>query len=171
MENKEKTFEVDNIPYKILSKGKEKHVAVAENHKLVTYSAKGNIIIPPKVSYMNVSYDVTSIASFAFWAHNRLTSITIPNSVTSIGKYAFFDCGDLISINIPNSVTTIGYASFYGTPFETIRFKLKNKGFIKFLKEKDKFKYVLEGKLKLEDIQFLLGSDYNGLINSFDYGI
>lgn len=53
-----------------------------------------------------------TIADYAFWYCEDLTSITIPDSVTSIGSGAFSDCTSLTSIIIPDSVTSIGSGAF-----------------------------------------------------------
>ena len=66
---------------------------------------QGIIVIPEKVTNMNMTRKVTSIGDLAFAGCSGLTSVTIPNSVTSIGNYAFCDCSSLTSITIPNSVT------------------------------------------------------------------
>jgi len=55
---------------------------------------------------------VENIASFAFFAFSKLTSVTIPNSVETIGKWAFKDCEKLKTIIIPNSVNSIGQDVF-----------------------------------------------------------
>src|ERR1035437_2633885 len=81
----------------------------------------GSITIPSSVSYSGLTYNVTSIGSYAFSYCTGLTSITIPSSVTSIGDYAFHDCTGLTSITIPSSVTSIGsYAFSYCTGLTTI---------------------------------------------------
>jgi len=68
-------------------------------------SKKGNYIIPASV---------TSIGTYAFYACNKLTSITIPTLVTTIGKEAFVRCTEITSLTIPSSVNSVGSASFLG---------------------------------------------------------
>ena len=53
-----------------------------------------------------------TIADYAFYGCESITSIEIPNSVTSIGEDAFDKCSNLTSIEIPNSVTSIGDGAF-----------------------------------------------------------
>jgi len=55
---------------------------------------------------------VTSIGYEAFYDHDNLTSVTIPDSVKSIGDEAFSYCSKLTSVTIPNSVTSIGDEAF-----------------------------------------------------------
>ena len=55
---------------------------------------------------------VTTIGNYAFYRCRGLTNIFIPSSVTSIGENAFRYCSDLISITIPSGVTTIGDGMF-----------------------------------------------------------
>ena len=123
--------EIDGITYDI---------NIKENEATVTMKKSGiyteDVIIPPSVTYEEVTYpvtgidryafsgssvtsitipnSVTSIAEWAFYGFSCLTPITIPNSITSISPYTFFCSDKLTSINIPNSVTSIGYAAFYG---------------------------------------------------------
>ena len=106
-------FEVDGIYYKKLS---DKEVAVTyhgDSYSSYSNEYTGNVVIPERVIYNNVSYSVTSIGEGAFDFCSGLTSIIIPNSVTSIGTYAFSNCRGLTSVNIGNSVTYIGYGAFY----------------------------------------------------------
>jgi hypothetical protein len=76
----------------------------------VAYEYKGTMPIGYKISLKN---ETLSIAEYAFYDCDNLTSITIPNSVKSIGEYAFYDCDNLTSITIPNSVKSIGKSAFY----------------------------------------------------------
>ena len=71
-----------------------------------------NLVIPDTITYLDVTYNVTSIDERAFSFCSDLTSVTIPSSVTTIGNNAFFFCTNLTSINIPSSVTTIGSGIF-----------------------------------------------------------
>ena len=55
---------------------------------------------------------ITSIGEGAFGNCYELTSVTIGRGVTSIGNYAFSGCHNLASIVIPNGVTSIGDFAF-----------------------------------------------------------
>jgi len=110
-----------------------------ESYDGIYYSSSysGNITIPASFVYNDVTYNVVSIGSYAFYncsspltviisngittiadgAFQRctgLTSVTIPSSVTYIGSGAFSDCTSLYSVSIPNSVTTVGDFAFAG---------------------------------------------------------
>ena len=72
----------------------------------------GDLVIPSKITYNDVTYKVKGISKFAFYNCKDLTNITIPNSVTSIGERAFYSCENLSSLTIPNSVTSLGDGAF-----------------------------------------------------------
>ena len=93
-----------------------------------------DIIIPSKVEYKEIEYDVTTIGSDAFYNSNitavsipntvktiqdrafnyctELTTITLSEGLESIGHYAFENCIKLDNVIIPNSVSTIGQYAF-----------------------------------------------------------
>lgn len=72
----------------------------------------GNVVIPESVTYMGVTFPVTSI-DHAFYYCQGLTSVVIPNGVTTITNYAFGYCSSLTSVTIPSSVTNINNLAFY----------------------------------------------------------
>lgn len=57
-------------------------------------------------------YPVVSVAEYAFYNCDTITSITLPESVTSIGDYAFYGCDSLASITVPDSVMHVGMDAF-----------------------------------------------------------
>ncbi|TLG70285.1 leucine-rich repeat protein [Culicoidibacter larvae] len=69
-----------------------------------------DVVIPNKVTYNSVDYNVTVIGEYAF-EQTQLLSVVIPNSIVSIEESAF-DSNQLTSVEIPNSVTTIGEYAF-----------------------------------------------------------
>lgn len=55
---------------------------------------------------------VKEIGVGAFFKHENLTSVTIPDSITTISGHAFQECRSLESITIPDGVTSIGECTF-----------------------------------------------------------
>ena len=64
------------------------------------------------IQEIHLPKNLKAIGERAFFAFDKLTSITIPNSVTIIEKSAFLMCSNLTSITIPDRVTTIGRGAF-----------------------------------------------------------
>ena len=79
------------------------------------YSKDGKVLIQyaiGKKGEFTIPNNVTSIAPYAFYVCDYLSSVTIPDGVISIGKFAFYSCGRLTSVTIPDSVTSIGSSAF-----------------------------------------------------------
>ena len=107
-------FVADGIYYNITSSTDLTVEVTYEREGITVISGyRGEVTIPPTVSYDDNIYSVTTIGNSAFYGSD-LTSIAIPESVTSIGGRAFGDCSSLTSIIIPKSVTSIGYSAFGG---------------------------------------------------------
>ena len=98
--------EIDGIYYNFDDENKTAIVIGGSNE----YSS--NIIIPEKVSYNGVEYNVTKIGNSAFYGCTGLISVIIGNGVTSIGESAFAECTKLVSVTIPSSITYIGDYAF-----------------------------------------------------------
>jgi hypothetical protein len=62
--------------------------------------------------YNSYSYAANQIPYAAFSDHYGFKSIILPASITSIADYAFYYCENVTTVNIPSSVTEIGYESF-----------------------------------------------------------
>lgn len=66
------------------------------------------VVIPEKFDGL----PVVEIGSMAFFNHENLTKVTIPDSVTVIGSNAFSSCPGLTAITIPKNVTELGDSAF-----------------------------------------------------------
>ena len=122
-------------------------LAYDNSHKIGYESYVTTDLVIPETFYDtedDVWYRVTSIGDGVFFEHDRLISVSIPESVTSIrdmafaycyklesvplpsgllsiGEQAFIECYELVDIDIPNSVTTIEQQAFFGcTGLESI---------------------------------------------------
>ncbi len=123
--------EIDGVWYNLIPKGEA--AEVTSNPSGEKYS--GDIVIPDKVTYDGVEFNVLKIADGIFADSKDLTSISflngiteisskmlygctglisvkIPDTVTKISDYAFYNCRSLTSVDIPNSVITIGQNVF-----------------------------------------------------------
>lgn len=82
--------------------------------------AKGNVIIPEKVTYNGKEYVVKGIWDEAFRENTNIITITVQgNSLTTVGEHAFYKCESLLSIALPQSVTTIEKYAFSGSGIES----------------------------------------------------
>lgn len=77
------------------------------------YHYTGRIVLPERISYKSVSYDVIGIGDNAFNNCSGLTSIIIPEGITTIGDGAFWGCSGLTTITLPESLTYIVHAAFF----------------------------------------------------------
>ena len=105
--------EIDGIYYTLDSKNKTAGVTYLYYKSWSNSGAySDDITIPSKVTYNNVTYDVTYIGDYSFFHCNQMTSVTIPNSVTGIGMGAFESCSGLTSVIIGNNVKVISDFAF-----------------------------------------------------------
>ena len=109
MANATVTIKHNGVYYKLIGYGnKQKYAKVT---RMPGDGYTGSVVISSTVTFENVTYNVTSIESYAFQGCH-ITSVTIPNSVTSIGYRAFAGCSGLTSITI-DGVESIGNYAFY----------------------------------------------------------
>ena len=95
--------EVDGIYYNF--KGNDAIVTYYSSMYTYRYNKEGyngDVVIPEKVTHNGKTYDVTSIASNAFYNCVTLNSIKIPSSIVSIGNLAFSGCNALTKVIIDN---------------------------------------------------------------------
>ncbi len=79
----------------------------------------GNIVIPEKVSYDNITFKVIAIYLQAFYNCDGLKSIVIPASVTYIGDEAFYNCDGLKSITMLSETPAIIESNTFGYYYDT----------------------------------------------------
>lgn len=101
-----RAFTVDGINYSVTN-STTKTVSVAQGN----YS--GVIVIPEKVTFEDVEYTVTGLATYAF-RESGATQITLPQTVKSIGMLCFQTCDRLVSINLSDNITQIQAMAFDG---------------------------------------------------------
>ncbi len=85
----------------------------------ISITATGDLNIPSSLD----GHPVVGIGSRAFYACNKITSVTIPEGVTYVDFAAFYNCTSLEEVNLPSSLNEIGmYAFGYCIKLEDINF-------------------------------------------------
>ena len=67
-------------------------------------------------------YEVTGIGDEAFYANDKITSLTMPDSVTTIGDFAFAGCFALSEIELSQNLKTVGQFGFASCSIESLVF-------------------------------------------------
>ena len=83
-----------------------------KSYKVYGYNALPHAEYAVKVPRRYKGKKVTEIDWMAFFAHEGLTEVTLPDTITKIGSEAFSGCKKLKKINIPESVGFIGSGAF-----------------------------------------------------------
>ena len=73
----------------------------------------GDVVIPSKITYKTVDFNVVKIANSAFYSCKDLKSVSIGEGVTSIGSDAFCASTNLVSVSMPSTVKAIGNGAFF----------------------------------------------------------
>lgn len=103
------TFEQDGISYDILSA--EDHTVEVVNNKS---SYVGDVVIPARVQYDGVTYEVAALHFQAFFKCTDLYSVSIPETVTDLGAYSFTQCTSLEKVELPSNAVAIPNGMFWG---------------------------------------------------------
>lgn len=123
-------FNVDGIQYVIISQTNAAEVSYGGDYR-------NDIVIPPTVSYLGLTYPVNSIGMGAFTSSWQLTSVVIPGSVEVIHTLAFYKCIGLKQVNITQAIDSIGNNAFenctsltsFALPFASNGTKIGNNAF------------------------------------------
>ncbi len=123
-------FRIDGLIYEVIGENKVKIVQCIKDYP--------EIEVPEMVTNNNeVTYQVTSIGTKAFYGLTKLQTLFIPNSVREIGNYCFESCSALnsvilsdnlrfissgmfknctalINVNLPDSLVSIRHGAFSG---------------------------------------------------------
>ena len=75
---------------------------------LFDYIGNDTVLALPEY-YNGEKYEINQ---YAFYKHDDITSVVIPDSITSIGTYAFASCTELTSVTIGNGAKSIGSYAF-----------------------------------------------------------
>lgn len=111
-------FIKDGIYYNIL-KGAGNFVEVTHkgdgtSSKNASNSYSGKIIIPEKVDFDGIEYQVESIGDYAFFKCTGVTEVILPYSISYIGRYAFAECRNMKEMYLPDGVTNLEHSAFSG---------------------------------------------------------
>lgn len=104
------SFYVDSVYYYITGA----NTVEVTNKSYRTASYTGDVVIPPTVTYNDITYTVTAIGDDAFYGSSGMTSIQLPNTIKIINFCAFDNCSGFSEIVIPDSVTKIDDSAFNG---------------------------------------------------------
>lgn len=105
---KGKTFQVNNIKYKVINATSRQLAVVGASSKNAT-----SVVIPATVN-IGKTYKVTEVANNAFKGYTKLKRVTIGKNVKSVGTRAFRNCTALNKVTIGTQLKTIGMQAFYG---------------------------------------------------------
>ena len=95
------------------------------------YDGGGGIqLVPPfdgcsSISTIEFEEGRTKIPSFLFYdgdyGHNKITSITLPDTTVEIGDYAFYSCNKLQRLTVPSTLEKIGVGAFLASEYPASR--------------------------------------------------
>lgn len=77
---------------------------------------KGDLVIPPSVTYRDETYAVVGIDENACDGCDELLSVVIPSSVVSVGEFAFSGSRNLARLKLHNGLVKIGKSAFSQLP-------------------------------------------------------
>ena len=92
-------FEVDGIGYTINSN----NVSVSVTNRLDNVRYKGDVVIPPTVTYEGATYTVTSIPERVFSFCDSLISLSIPYTVTNIASGVAGYNNNLVALEVDSN--------------------------------------------------------------------
>ncbi|MFI3252555.1 MAG: leucine-rich repeat protein [bacterium] len=75
---------------------------------ITTLSSNVNLVIPNSIN----NYPVSIIGEYAFYYHQTLLSLSLPNNLKVINEYAFYYCSFLTEVILPISLSVIGDFAF-----------------------------------------------------------